>query len=215
MHRSPQTYARAAGILYLTTHVTSVTAVVAYAHDAVAGGVALELALALGCVGTGILLWALLRTRGTVRAVTFALLRTVEAAVIVAGTLPMVALLWTEDAAGTPLGDALADVHTASFLVGQGLVISVNTVVLGWLLHDAGVVQRALALLGVGGGLLVLTSNLAQLFGIIPRNGTAAGICAVPVFAFEIWLALHLILRPGRWAAASVTSGAGRTTATG
>ncbi|WP_019134981.1 DUF4386 domain-containing protein [Cellulomonas massiliensis] len=197
MTRRSRAYARTAGILYLVTHVTSVAAVAAYAADALAVGVALELVLAGGCLGTGILLWLLLRPFGPARAATFAGLRALEAAVVAAGTLPMLALLWTT--ASGPTAEALTALHTAAFLVGQGLVISVNTVVLGWLLLDARVVPRALAALGIVGGALVLASNSAQLFGLIPQGGTVAGLCAVPVFAFEIWFAIRLVavgLRP-------------------
>ena len=84
--------------------------------------------------------------------------------------------------------------------MGQGLVISINTLILAWLLLDAAVVPRALAVLGLAGGALVLASNLAQLFGLIPLNGAIAGVCAVPIFAFEIWFAVYLIakgLKPG------------------
>ncbi|AWB89752.1 DUF4386 domain-containing protein [Homoserinimonas hongtaonis] len=196
MSRNPQAYARTAGILYLVTHVTSVTAVVAYASDAVALGVVLELTLAAGCLGTGILLHLLLRSLGPARAATFAALRALEAAVIAAGTLPMLALTSTTSTLAT---EALLAVHGAAFLVGQGLVISVNTIVLGWLLFDARVVPRPLAALGVVGGMLVLLSNTAQLFDLIPQGGTVAGLCAVPIFAFEIWFAITLIavgLRP-------------------
>ena len=191
---SARTYARTTGALYLSTHVTSVLAVVAYDSGALRLGVLLEVLLALGCLGTGVLLLVLLRPYGEARAVTFALLRTLEAAVIAAGTLPMLALAWRDTGTG-PMAAALTDLHTAAFLVGQGLVIAVNTVVLGWLLLDARVVPRGLGMLGVGGGVLVLVGNLAQLFDLIPLGGTVAGLCAVPAFAFEIWWALLLLTR--------------------
>jgi hypothetical protein len=185
--------ATAAGVLYLITHVTSVGAVIAYDADAVRLAICLELALALACVGTGAVLWTLLRQSGPTRAATFALLRAVEAAVIVAGALPMMASVWLT-AAGT-VSEAATQVHAAAFLLGQGLVISVNTLVLAWLLRDSRAVPGELALLGLGGGVLVLCSNLAQLWDVIPLNGAVAGAAAVPVFAFEVWLALHLIVR--------------------
>lgn len=194
---------RAAGVLYLVTHVTSVSAVVAYADGALAAGITLEFALGVGCVGTGVALWTMLRDRGPTRAATFALLRAVEAAVILAGTLPMLTRLRLDEtgvAVGPDLGAALDNLHAGSFLVGQGLVIGVNTVVLGWLLLDSGAVPRPLALLGLIGGTLVLVSDLAQLWSAIPVNGALAGAAAVPIFAFEIWLALRLVLvglRPG------------------
>jgi hypothetical protein len=194
MSHPSRRYARSAGILYLVTHVTSVTAVAAYGASALPLGVALEFILALGCLLTGLLLLPLLRAAGQARALTFALLRTLEAAVIAAGMLPMLALMWI-GASGTDVGEALVALHTAAFLVGQGLVISVNTIVLGWLLLDSDLVPRALAVLGLAGGALVLGSNTAQLFGLIPLNGPVAGVCAVPVFAFEIWFAFYLIFK--------------------
>jgi len=207
MSQDHHRYARTAGILYLVTHVTSITAVTAYAGDATAIGVALELILAGGCLGTGILLWLLLRSAGPARALTFAGLRSLEAAVIAAGTLPMLALLWAT--APAPIEQSLLSLHTAAFLVGQGLIISVNTVVLGWLLLTADVVPRALAVLVMVGGTLVLASNSAQLFGLIPQGGAIAGLCAVPVFVFEIWFAIHLIaagLRPRSIASPRLTA---------
>ena len=178
-----------AGILYLVTHITSVSAVIAYGGGFVRAGVALELVLAFGCLGTGVLLWVLLQSRGPARAASFALLRTLEAAVIVAGALPMLGAAL----AGTAVDGSSAATHTAAFLLGQGLVISVNTVILGWLLWDARAVPRALAALGMTGGVVVLVSNGLQLAGAIPLNGVVAAIAAVPVFAFEIWFAVWLI----------------------
>jgi hypothetical protein len=89
--------------------------------------------------------------------------------------------------------DLLIGLHTASFLVGQGLVIGVNTIILASLLLTSGFVGRPLAVLGLVGGSLVLVSDVAQLLGLIPLNGPVAGVCAVPIFAFEIWFAFTLL----------------------
>lgn len=202
----------AAGILYLVTHISSVAAAVAYgpaltdpsspaAEASVTGlrvGVMLELVLALACVGTGIALLVLLRRAAPALALTFASLRLLEAAVIAAGTLPMLALAWMQGAAVSAAGtevvaQALADVHRASFLVGQGLVIGVNTLVLAVMLHRTKAVPFTLALLGLVGGTLVLASDLGQLAGWIPLNGVIAGLCAAPIFAFELWFAGYLL----------------------
>lgn len=199
---TPRQHARVAGVLYLVTHVTSVAAVAAYNAGLVRVGVTLEFALAMGCAGTGVLIWYLLRGFGPARAATFAALRGVEAAVIIAGMLPMLATVWAGSAAGS-LGELASALHAASFLLGQGLVISVNTIVLGWLLWDARAVPRPMAALGTGGGVLVLVSNLTQLWGVMPLNGPVAGVAAIPVFAFELWFAIYLIARGLRAPAAS------------
>ncbi len=41
----------------------------------------------------------------------------------------------------------------------------------------------------------MLASNLCQLWAVIPLNGPVAGVAALPVFAFEVWLAILLIVR--------------------
>lgn len=192
MNHSPRQHARAAGILYLVTHVTSVLAVVAYDAGVVRGGVTLEFTLAIGCMGTGVLLWVLLRNHGAARAATFAFLRGVEASVIIAGAMPLLAAAWLDKTDVIATATA-TELHNAAFLLGQGLVISVNTIVLAWLLRSSRTVPTMLALLGLAGGAVVLLSNLAQLWGLVPRNGTVAAIGAVPVFAFELWFAIHLI----------------------
>lgn len=192
MSHTQRQRARVAGILYLVTHVTSVAAVVAYGSGSTVVGVTLEFVLAIGCAGTGVLLWTLLRDSGPARAATFALLRAVEASVIIAGTLPMLATVLVTQS-NEWLTDAASAMHTAAFLLGQGLVISVNTIVLAWLLWDSRAVPRTLAALGAVGGSIVLASNLAQLWNVIALNGTVAAVAAMPVFAFEIWLAVYLI----------------------
>lgn len=189
-------YARLAGILYLVTHVTSVGAVAVYGLSlsslGIRVGVLLEFVLALGCVGTGLLLLPLLRKHGDVRAHGFAYLRIVEAAVILAGALPMLVLAWTWE--GGDADATLVGLHSASFLVGQGLVIAVNTLILASLLHASRVVPRTLAYLGFAGGGLVLASDIGQLLGVIPLNGTVAALCAIPIFVFEMWFAIILII---------------------
>ena len=185
-----RTRARSAGILYLVTHVTSIGAVAAYATGGVALGASLEFVLALACAGTGVLLWTLLAEAGAARAATFAGLRVVEAAVILAGMLPLVGTLLVP---GTRV-DAAMSVHAAAFLVGQGLVIAVNSVVLGSLLWTSRAVPRVLAGLALVGGTLVLLSDLGQLWSVIPMNGAVAAVAALPIFAFEIWFAIRLIV---------------------
>lgn len=185
-----QTRARSAGILYLVTHVTSIGAVAAYATGAIALGVTLEFVLAVACAATGVIVWTLLAEAGPTRAMAFLSLRVIEASVIIAGVLPLVGALLDSTAAT----GAATSVHTAAFLVGQGLVIAVNTVILGSLLWTSHAVPRVLAGLALAGGTIVFLSDLGQLWAVIPVNGPVAAVAALPIFAFEIWLAIRLIV---------------------
>lgn len=194
---SDRTAALVAGLLYFSTHLTSVGAVIAYGavHDEtrVLIGVSLEVLLALGVLGTGVVLLPLLARSSPILANAFSAMRTLEAAVITVGVLPMLVLLGVRD--GPPIGRMLLATHEAAFLVGQGLIISVNTLVIGALLVRTGVVPRWIGVLGLVGGALVLTGNALQLFGILDRGDAIAGIFALPVFAFEISFATYLVAR--------------------
>lgn len=194
-----------AGLLYYSTHVTSVVAVIAYGSAlsdpatadrvAVTSGVALEVLLALGVVGTGVALLPLLKGAGAASAYAFSALRTLEGAVILAGVLPMLALVALPQASAATVGGALVALHQASFLVGQGLVISVNTLILAALLVRSGLVPRWIGVLGLAGGAVVLASNAGQLFGLVPAGGVVAALAAAPVFAFELSFATCLVAR--------------------
>lgn len=195
-----------AGLIYFSTHITSVAAVVAYApllSDPSTGadgvvllGALLEILLALGCLGTGVVLLPVLQPHGAALANAYSALRTLEAAVIGAGSLAMIALVSLRGAdSGSALGGALVAVHQASFLVGQGLIISVNSIVIGFLLWRSGLVPRAIGGLGMIGGVLVLADNLAQFSGVLDQGDAVTALLAVPVFAFEIWFAGYMVLR--------------------
>ena len=195
-----------AGLLYLSTHVTSVAALLAYGsvltdpasavsgeHDtAVLVGVVLDTLLALGVVGTGVALLPVLRPYAPVGAYAFSALRTMEAAVIAAGALPMVALVSLRDEASASL---LVGLHQASFLLGQGLVISITTLVVAGTLWRTRLVPGWIGALGLVGGAALLVSNGAQLFDGIERGGSLAALLAAPAFAFEISFAVYLIVR--------------------
>lgn len=191
-----RTAALVAGLLYFSTHITSVAAVAAYGSPSgVLWGVALEVLLALGVLGTGVVLLPLLARRTPILANAFSALRTLEAAVIAVGVLPMLAILALSTADATTLEPALLALHDGAFLVGQGLIISVNTLVIGTLLVRSRVVPRWIGFLGLVGGALVLIGNVAQLSGVLDRGDPVAGLFALPVFAFEISFAAYLVFR--------------------
>lgn len=201
-----------AGLLYFSTHVTSVAAVLVYGAAlsapadvaaapglaAVTWGIALDTALALGCVGTALALLPVLVANAPSLGQAFLTLRTLEGAVILAGALPMLALVWlAQQSAGVDpaIAQALVGLHQASFLVGQGLIISVNSIIIGYLIWRWRIVFPVIGLLGMVGGVLILVSNGLQLFGVVGLGGPVAGALAAPIFAFEIWFAAYLVVR--------------------
>jgi branched-subunit amino acid transport protein AzlD len=217
--------AAVAGALFLVTHVTSVTALALYGAirthaDYIAGsgpdtpallGAFLEVVLAIAVVGTAVTLFPVVKRHNESLALGYVGLRTLEAAIIAVGVVPLLAVVTlrqdrTPDAIA--VGRAMVALHDWTFLVGPSLVLGTNTVLLATVLYRSGLVPRFIPVLGLVGGPLVFASGAAQLFGLYPQISAWAAVTAVPVFAWEICLALYLVVkgfRPSAVAAQPVT----------
>ncbi len=113
-----------------------------------------------------------------------------------------------DDAALTTAARTLIALHDRTFLLGPGLVIGVNSMLLAWLMLTSRLVPAWIARLGLAGGALVLASSTAVLFGLYAQTSAVALVAAVPVAAWELCLAVRLIVtgfppslperRPGR-----------------
>jgi Domain of unknown function (DUF4386) len=210
---------RAAGVLYLVTHVTSVVALVLYGPvlndpgyvtgsgrdtQILVGGL-LEVVLALAVVGTAVALYPMVARYSPGGALGYAALRAVEAVTILAGVATLLGVVTLrQQYAGAPPADtgaltltaqALVSVHNWTFLVGPGLVVGVNTVVLAVGLYRFRLVPRFIPILGLVGGPLVFASDLGVMFGSYPQESPVTAVGAVPVFAWEISLAIFLIAK--------------------
>ncbi len=209
----------AAGLFYLVTHVTSVPAPFLYApvlsdpgyvvgpgaDSRVILGAFLEVICALGIVGTAVALYPVVRRWGEGVALGYVGLRTLEAAIVAAGVLPLLAAVsLRQHLAGSPgadpasmvaLGSTLASLQSWSHLVGPGLVCGVNTVLMAYLMYRSRLVPRIIPVLGLVGGPLVFAVNAGQLFGLYYQLPAWAALGVIPVFAWEVSLALRLILK--------------------
>ncbi|WP_369045897.1 DUF4386 domain-containing protein [Sinomonas sp. P10A9] len=204
------------GTSFLITHVTSVVGMVLYgpiltstdytAHLSGPGasggallGTLLEVILSLAIVGTGVAFFPVIRRLGEGMALGYAALRTLEAAVIAVGVTPLIAaiaLAQAPEAAGTAgLVQALAAVHNWTFIVGPGLICPANTVVLAAVLFRSRLVPRVIPVLGLVGGPLVLALNAWQVLALTPQAPGWTAPAVVPIFAWEVSLAVYLIVK--------------------
>jgi len=189
---------RSIGLLYLLPHVTSIGAVVLYGRlltdpTVAAGlnvqvGALLEIILALAVIGTAVALYPVVKPYGEAVALGYVGLRTLEAAVITVGVLPLLAL-------PAPNAATLITLHNATFLIGPGFVCGANTVLAAYLLFRSGLVPKIIPILGMIGGPLLFLVSAAQLLGLVAQFSPAAALPAAPVFAWELGLALYLLIR--------------------
>jgi uncharacterized protein DUF4386 len=206
-----------AGVLYLVTHVTSIAAVILYgpvltrSDYVVSGGsdarvllgALLEVVLAMAIVGTAVTLFPVVKRQSEGIALGYVGLRTLEASIICVGIVSLLAVVrlrqqgpaGTDTASLVAVGKGLVAVHDWTFLFGPDFVLSTNTVLLAYLMYRSRLVPRPIAVLGLVGGPLVFVSAIATLFGVYPQVSPIAALLALPVFAWEVSLALWLIVK--------------------
>lgn len=220
-----RTTAIATGLLFLITHVTSVGAALLYTPaqnnpDYILGsgsefqillGVFLEVILALTVTGTAVALYPVVKRYNEGVALGYVGLRTLEAAVIAVGVVPLLALITLRQTAGADadvgtlvtVGQALVVLHNWTFLLGPGLVCGTNTVLMAYLMYKSRLVPRFIPILGLVGGPLIFAVNAGQLFGLYDQIPTSIGFVVIPIFAWEVTLALWLIVKGFRSNAAT------------
>ncbi len=203
--------ALAAGVLYLLTFVSIPTlALYGPIHDAnyilgagpdtsvIIGGL-LEIIVALAGIGTAVVLFPVLKKQNEGAALGLVAARILESGTIFAGVafiLTIVTLRQTGAGA-----DALSASHTLValydriFLLGQSFMPAVCDLLLGFLLYRSRLVPRALALIGIVGGPVLLAGYLAVMFGLIGQRAPLAGLSALPVAAFEFSLGVWLVVK--------------------
>ena len=200
-----------AGVLYLLTFVSIPTLslyssiheanyILGHGSDnAVIIGTILEIIVALAGIGTAVALYPVLKKQNEGAALGLVSSRILEAGTIFAG----VAFLLTDvtlrqTGAGA---DALVTSHTLvamydrMFLIGQSFLPAVNDLLLGFLLYKSRLVPRSLSLIGLIGGVLLITGDIFVMFGYIGQHDPSTSLFAVPVALFELSLGVYLVVK--------------------
>ena len=217
-----------AGVFYLATEVTSIPALLLYQpvlrdgnYIAAAGadnraflGGLLELLLVVACIGSAVTLYPVVKRQNQSIALGYVCGRVLESAIIVVGAVSvLVAVTLRQDLAGTAdAGNAataaiersLVAIHDWTFLLGPSWVLGFNSFLLAYLVYRAGLVPRAIAVLGMSGGTLVTLSATAMLFGVYGQS--VHTVLALPVFAWEVSFAIWLIVKGFKPSAITATS---------
>lgn len=223
---TPRKIAIAAGLLYLITHVTSIGAVMLYdpvlkqadyvlgsgADTQVILGALLDILLALAIVGTSVALYPIVKRWNEGVAIGYVGLRTLEAGVIAVGVVPLLVVvalrqglaggIGSDPVTFVTLGNALVSFYTWTTLIGPGLICGVNTVLMAYLMYKSRLVPRFIPVLGLVGGPVIVIYTLARMFGIYEQILMWMGIAVLPIFAWEVTLALWLIAKGFRSSAA-------------
>lgn len=208
------------GVLFILAAVTSIVGLVLYqpllsdpnylikgAENAnqIILGVLFELVLVCSAVGTTILLFPYLRKYNESIALGYLCFRFLEAVIITIGIVSVLSLLSlsrefvsTADpnlSSFQASGRLLIAAHDWTFILGPNFMLGVNTMMYSYLLYQSKLVPRFISILGLTASTLILVAAVLELFGVILQLSAWGAILALPVFAFEMTLAVWLITK--------------------
>jgi len=168
-------------------------------------GAFFEVLLAISVIGTAVTLFPIVRRQNESIALGYFAGRVVEAVVIVVGIISVLSVVTLRkdfggatglDAASLMvIGKSLVVVHNWTFLFGPSLAIGVNTLLLAYLMYTSRLVPRIIPILGLIGGPVIFASGTAEMFGLYQQISVWGSIGAIPVFAWEMSLAVWMIAR--------------------
>lgn len=208
-----------AGVLFLVTFVSAIAGVQLYApvlddpgyvlgagaDTQVVPGVLCEVVLIVANVGTALALYPLLRRRTEGLALGYVVARVIECVFIAVGMLCVLTVVTLRLHAGelaasgagpdvvSVSAQTLVALRNWTFLLGPGFVAGLgNGVLLGWLLLRAGLVPRAMAVVGIAGGSLVALSGIGVLFGLWSQGSPVSAVATLPEIVWEAYLGIAL-----------------------
>jgi Domain of unknown function (DUF4386) len=211
-----------AGIFFLITEVTAILGMLLYRNSVLSTpqfivsssvddtgvllGALLEVLLAIAVVGTGVTLYPVIKRQNEGMALGHVAGRVIEATIITVGTISLLAVVTMRQAglagrtgpeavAAATVGQSLVAVHDWTFLFGPKFALGANTLLLAYLMYRSRLVPRFIAVLGLIGGPLVFVSATAVLFGVYEDLSTIGVLAAAPIFAWEVSLALWMIMK--------------------
>jgi hypothetical protein len=208
--------ALAAGLFYIGTFAFSIPALGLYG-DAIDdpawvlgtggdGGVLwgglFEVLTGLTGIGTAVAIYPILKRYGPARALGFVSARILEAAIITAGVLAILALYTLrQDLAGgdpaalTTTASSLIAVRDWSFLFGPGVMAVVNALCFATILRQTGLVPRWIPTVGLIGAPMLLTSSAGVLFGAWEQISVGAMLMVLPIATWELSVGIYMTVK--------------------
>jgi Domain of unknown function (DUF4386) len=163
-----------------------------------------ELILAASATGTGIMLYPYLKRYSISLGMGYLSFRLLEVVFILIGIVSVLTVLSIslqlnsnpeEQSAAHSIGSAFIALHNWTFILGPNFMLAINTFLYSYVFHKTGLVPRYLSKLGVTASCLIMLAALLELFGIIQQISLWGILLALPIAAYEMWLAVFLIAK--------------------
>lgn len=210
----------AAGILFIIAAVAAMTGRLLYgpilvdpdyiikgtAHETqILWGAFFEILTAFAVIGTPIALFPVLRKYNQSLAIATVSFRLLEATMIIVGILSLMTIVTLSHAFTNEVnaditsyllaGKTLLAFQNWTFAFGPNIALGPSTFLTGLLLYKSKLVPRFISILGMVAGPVILTCGVLVMFGVFPQVSLWGGLLAIPVFVYEMSLAIRLLYR--------------------
>lgn len=218
--KSNRSNAIAAGILFIIAAVAAMTGRILYgpiltdpeyiikgtAHEAqVLWGAFFEILTAFAVIGTPVALVPVLRKYNQSMAIATVGFRLLEATMIIVGILSLLTIVTLSHQFTNEInpdnisyllaGKTLLALQNWTFAFGPNIALGPSTFMTGYLLYRSKLVPRFISILGMIGGLLISSCGVMIMFGLFTQTSLWGGLLAIPVFVYEMSLAIRLLSR--------------------
>ncbi len=208
------------GILFIIATVTAIIGLIMYdpilndpyyitkansKETRVLWGAFFEITLAFTVIGTSIMLYPILRKYNESMALGTVCFRLLESTLIIIGILSLLAIVTLNHgilkennpnmSAYLIAGKLLLAIHNWTFLYGPNLALGPSTLMTAYLLYKSKLVPRSISILGIVGGPLISVCALLVTFGAFNQLCFWGIVMAVPVFVYEMSLAVWLLIK--------------------
>ena len=164
-----------------------------------------ELILAFSVIGISVMMFPIINKENESLAIGYVCFRLLESILIIIGIIGLLSITTLSQEFGTAVtpntssyltaGKLLVTLHNWTFLLGPNLALGFSTLMMSYFLYDSKLVPRFISILGLAGGSLILVCALLVMFGVFLQVSAWGVILAIPVFAYEMSLAVWLIVK--------------------
>lgn len=218
--KTNRTSANLAGVLFIIAAVAAIIGALLYnpilkdpayiikttPHETqVLWGAFFEIITALAVIGTPLALYPVLKKYNERMALASVGFRLLEAGMIIIGILSLLTIVTLNHEFSKEInpdtttyliaGKSLLALHDWTFLFGPNLLLGPSTLMTAYLLYNSRLVPRFISILGLAGGPLIFSCGILVLFGAFPQVSAWGALLAIPVFLYEMSLAIWLLVK--------------------
>lgn len=218
--KTNKTSANLAGVLFIIATVAAITGALLYypilkdpayiikttpRETPVLWGAFFEIITALAVIGTPLALYPVLKKYNERMALASVGFRLLEAGMIIIGILSLLTIVTLNHEFSKEInpdtttylmaGKSLLALHDWTFLFGPNLLLGPSTLMTAYLLYTSRLVPRFISILGLAGGPLIFSCGILVLFGAFPQVSAWGALLAIPVFLYEMCLAIWLLVK--------------------